>query len=294
MCSNPQMVAVMRVTIASGKGGTGKTTLSTNLSAYLASQNKKVTLVDLDVEEPNDALFFSLMPNQKETCFVDKPVWESENCIFCNECTKRCHFNSIIVLPNEVLIFPNLCHSCHACSELCENDALVMTPHKVGMKSYYDDLDFKMVEGRLDVGQEMAIPLISDTIKYATTFSDEDTLMILDAPPGTSCSVIEASKSSDFVLLVTEPTVFGLNDLKLAVETMKILDKPMGVIINRDGIGDNSVKDYCLDENIPIIATIKNDKEVAKLYSNGELAYKDNEHFRNSIKDVATFIEGIQ
>ncbi|NPA56059.1 MAG: P-loop NTPase [Epsilonproteobacteria bacterium] len=283
----------MIITIASGKGGTGKTTISSNLTHYLANNNKEVVLADLDVEEPNSSLFIKGQKHNSQTAYTMKPVWVEENCKLCGKCGEVCNFNAILALPKGILTFPELCHSCYACSELCPSDALPMKPHKIGEITHYKLENFDFVEGRLDLGQEMAVPLIAQTIDYVNEHF-KNALKLYDSPPGTSCPVIEASKNSDFVVLITEPTPFGLNDLTLAVETMKVLNKKVGVIINRYGIGDNKVEEYCQKENIPIITKIQNDKEVAKLYSNGELIYPKIEHFRKSIEDIAKFIEEIR
>ncbi len=283
----------MKLTIASGKGGTGKTTVSANLTSYLASMGKKVVLADLDVEEPNSALFIKSDLKNTKICNKMVPVWESENCTLCGECARVCNFNAIVALPSEILVFPELCHSCYACSELCPTNSLPMNPIKIGEIKEYEAENFSFVEGRLDLGQEMAVPLIAQTIEY-TDENFKEHIKIFDAPPGTSCPVIEASRGSDFVLLITEATPFGLNDLKLAAQTMRVLKQNFGVIINRDGIGDENVQRYCQDENIPIVTKIKNDKEVAKLYSKGELIYPKISHFKNSLDKIVEFIGGIK
>ena len=282
----------MKITIASGKGGTGKTTISTNLTSYIASQGNNVVLTDLDVEEPNSALF--LKAKLKKTNITNKmvPSWEKEDCTLCGKCAKVCNFNAIVALPSEILVFAELCHSCYACSELCPTNSLPMTPQRIGEIKEFEAKNFPFIEGRLDLGQEMAVPLISQTIQY-TDKNYPTHIRIFDAPPGTSCPVIEASRDSDFVILITEATPFGLNDLTLAVETMRVLKQNFGVIINRDGIGDSSVEEYCIKENIPLITKVKNDKEVAKLYSKGELIYNKIEHFKNSLDEIVSFIGDI-
>ena len=283
----------MKITIASGKGGTGKTTVSTNLSSYLANLGKKVVLADLDVEEPNSALFIDSKLKNEKVCSKMVPIWESEQCLLCGECAKVCNFNAIVALPSEILVFPELCHSCYACSELCPTNSLPMNPTRIGEIKEYEAKNFSFVEGRLDLGQEMAVPLISQTIEYVDENFKEH-IKIFDAPPGTSCPVIEASRGSDFVVLITEATPFGLNDLKLAVETWRVLKQNFGVIINRYGIGDESVLKYCKDENIPIITKIQNDKEVAKLYSKGELIYPKIAHFKKSLDEIVEFTRGLK
>ncbi|MCD4668043.1 MAG: ATP-binding protein [Sulfurimonas sp.] len=283
----------MKITFASGKGGTGKTTISTNLTSYLARMGKSVVLADLDVEEPNAALFIKSTLKKTEISNKMSPKWEEVDCALCGKCAEVCNFNAIVAMPEEILVFPELCHSCYACSELCPTDSLPMTPSRIGEIKEFKADGFSLVEGRLDLGQEMAVPLIAQTIEY-TDKNFSDSIKILDAPPGTSCPVIEASRGSDFVILITESTPFGLNDLKLAVETMKVLKQKFGVIINRYGIGNKGVQEYCRDENIPIITKVQNDKEVAKLYSKGELIYPQIEHFKNSLDDIVKFIGGLK
>lgn len=286
----------MKLTIASGKGGTGKTTLATNLASYLSYEKKqKIVLVDLDVEEPNSALFITGTLVKEEDCHKMIPKWESEDCTLCGECADVCNFNAIVHLPEEILVYPELCHSCYACSELCPTDSLPMHPVKMGvLKVFKIEDNFDFVEGRLDLGQEQAVPLIGQVIDKVDKLSTSDTIKILDAPPGTSCPVIEASRGSDFVILVTESTPFGLNDLKLAVGTMRVLKQKFGVVINRYGIGNNSVQEYCKEENIPIIAKIPNDINIAKLYAKGELIYPHNLAFKEAIEEIALFMGEIK
>ncbi len=283
----------VKITIASGKGGTGKTTISTNLTSYLAGIGQRVVLADLDVEEPNSALFIKSSLRNEQVCNKMVPKWESENCTLCGECAKVCNFNAIVALPSEILIFPELCHSCYACSELCPTDSLPMNPVRIGEIKEFEAKNFSFVEGRLDLGQEMAVPLISGTINFVDE-NFKDCIKVFDAPPGTSCPVIEASRGSDFVILITEATPFGLNDLKLAVETMRVLKQKFGVIINRYGIGNDGVEVYCKSEGISIITKVKNDKEVAKLYSQGELIYPKIEHFKNSLEEIVSFIGSLK
>ena len=279
----------MKITIASGKGGTGKTTISTNLSSYLSSLGEKVVLADLDVEEPNSALFLNSTLEDTQVSNKMIPSWNSEDCTLCGKCAEVCNFNAILHLPEEIRVFPALCHSCYACSELCPTNSLPMVESRIGQISKFSCDGFDLIEGRLDLGQEMAVPLIAQTIEYVDK-NYENCIKLLDAPPGTSCPVIEASRYSDFVILVTESTPFGLNDLILAVETMKVLDQKYGVIINRYGIGDNGVEEYCKKENIPLVAKVQNDIEVAKLYSQGKLIYNEIGHFKDSLDEIITFI----
>lgn len=283
----------MKITIASGKGGTGKTTISTNLSSYLATR-AEVVLADLDVEEPNSKLFIKGDLVFEKACGKKVPQWIKEECTLCGKCEEVCRFNAVIKVGDEILVFPELCHSCYACSELCPTNSLPMIPQKIGELKHFKAENFDFIEGRLDVGEEQAVPLISQVIEYADENFSPDAIKLFDAPPGTSCPVIEASRGSDFVILVTEPTPFGLNDLKLAVETMRVLCQKFGVVINRQGIGDNGVEEYCNAEGISIIAKIPNDRRVAELYSKGELIYPKIQEFETALKQIAEFVGGIK
>lgn len=265
----------MKIAIASGKGGTGKTTLAVNLGVLLSKNQRlfsNVVLVDLDVEEPNSGLFLNGELIHEEVAFRPVPQWNEDTCTFCGKCTSICHFNALAALPKTILVFNELCHSCYACSELCPTNSLPMHNVRMGtVREFSINERLIFVEGILDVGQESAVPLIKQTKKFANKQLNGNVLFLLDSPPGTSCPVIEASRDADFVILVTEPTPFGLHDLKLAVETMRALQKPMGVIINRYGIGNDGVESFCMENNIKILGKIPYLKEVAELYSKGLL-----------------------
>jgi len=282
----------MKIAIASGKGGTGKTTLSTNLAAFLAEKQDTV-LIDLDVEEPNSGLFIEAEFIHKEDKFKMVPEWIENNCTLCGLCQEVCNFHAVIQLGQMIMIFPELCHMCYACSELCPASALPMIPQKMGELRHYKKNKLTFVESRLKIGQEQAVPLISQTIKYIEEHFTGEIIKIFDSPPGTSCPVIEATKDADFVILVTEPTPFGLHDLKLAVETMKELKKKFGVVVNRWGIGNDNVLQYCKEEDIPVLAIIPNDRKIAELYSQGQLIYHDVPEVKNQLENIKNYVFGL-
>lgn len=279
----------MKIAIASGKGGTGKTTVSTNLSSLLA-ESEDVVLTDLDVEEPNSGLFIEGKKVHQENKFKMIPKWEKTDCILCGNCQKVCNFNAVMKLGEMIMVFPELCHGCYACSELCPTKSLPMILKKMGELKYFksDNLDF--IESKLVIGEEQAVSLIKQTLDYVNDNFPKNTIKIFDAPPGTSCPVIEATKDADLILLVTEPTPFGLHDLKLAVDTMRKLKKDMGVIINRFGIGDANVEKYCEENNIPIIAKIPNMRKIAEIYSDGNLIYTKIPEVKVQLENIITFI----
>lgn len=279
----------MKIAIASGKGGTGKTTLSTNLASFIAEQNN-VVLIDLDVEEPNSGLFIKADLAHEEDKYKMIPKWIEDQCILCGDCQKVCNFHAVIQLGEMIMVFPELCHGCFACSELCPSDALPMIPKKMGKLKHFINHKLHFVESKLDIGEEQAVPLINQTHQYINKKFNGNYIKIYDSPPGTSCPVIEATKDADYVILVTEPTPFGLHDLKLAVETMKKLKKQFGVVVNRSGIGNNDVLDYCKKEQIDVLAKIPNDRRIAELYSNGKLIYKAIPEVRMELKNMMVHI----
>jgi len=279
----------MKVAIASGKGGTGKTTISTNLSSYLA-EKRNVVLADLDVEEPNAKLFLNLKLTKSESKYKMIPEW-NESCSLCGLCQEVCNFNAIIKLNTQILVLPELCHSCYACSELCPDYSLKMVPQKIGTMNIYKTEDLDFIESKMDIGQEQAVPLITQTKDYIESNFDNNILRIFDSPPGTSCPVIEVIKDSDLILLVTEPTPFGLHDLKLAVETSRQLNKPCAVIINRAENGNSLINNFCASENIDIIAEIPNDRKIATLYSSGQLLYNELPEVEKQLENIEAYID---
>jgi len=279
----------MKIAIASGKGGTGKTTLSTNLASYIA-EYENVVLADLDVEEPNSGLFINADLVYEEDKFKMVPEWEEDKCTLCGICQKVCNFHAVIQLGKMIMVFPELCHGCYTCSELCPDSALPMIPKKMGKLRHFTTKNLNLVESRLDIGEEQAVPLIKQTQEYIDKQFNNEVIRIYDSPPGTSCPVIEVSKDADFVILITEPTPFGLHDLKLAVETMKELKKNFGVVVNRYGIGNDDVIVYCKENNIPILSKIPNNRMIAELYSKGNLVYREVPEVQRELHKIIAFI----
>jgi MinD superfamily P-loop ATPase len=254
----------MIVSVASGKGGTGKTLVTTSLALSL-KDNNEVMLLDCDVEEPNDHILLRPVITGSESVNVMVPVVDESRCTYCGKCAEVCAFKAIAMLANHVLTFPQLCHGCGACSYLCPEKAIAEEPREMGLVEWGHSDGIGFVQGTLTVGEAMSPPVIRKVKGHI----NQDGVVIIDVPPGTSCPVVEAIKGSDFCLLVTEPTPFGLNDLSLAVATVRELKIPCGVIINRAGVGDDVMESYCRKENIPILLNIPLDREIARLYSRG-------------------------
>ncbi|TET87248.1 MAG: 4Fe-4S dicluster domain-containing protein [Dehalococcoidia bacterium] len=254
----------MIISVASGKGGTGKTLVATNLALSLAREDR-VQLLDCDVEEPDAHIFLKPIFNQSKPVFIPIPQVDEEKCTYCGQCAEVCAYNAIAVIKNKVLVFPELCHGCGACSYLCPEDAITEVGREIGVVEIGNSKGIEFIHGKLSIGEAMAPPIIREVRDHIV----QGRTTIIDVAPGTSCPVVEAVKGSDFCLLVTEPTPFGLNDLTLAVEMIRELGVPCGVVLNRTGVGDKKVEDYCLKENIPILLQIPLDIEIARLYSRG-------------------------
>lgn len=254
----------MIVAIASGKGGTGKTTVAVNLALSVA---EPVQLLDCDVEEPNCHIFLKPQPTSKHIVTVPVPQVDENKCTACGKCGKICQYSAIVSLKTKPLVFPEMCHGCGGCDLVCPENAISEVGREVGVIEQGVVNGCEFVQGRLRIGEAMSPPLIRAVKKTAR----KDTWVIIDAPPGTSCPVIEAIKGSDYVILVTEPTPFGLNDLRLAVEMVREMAIPFGVVINRIGIGDDRVHKFCAGQQIPILVEIPDDRRIAEAYSRGEV-----------------------
>ena len=254
----------MIISIASGKGGTGKTTVATNMALSLPLQ---VQLLDCDVEEPNAHLFINPLIEKKETITTPVPKIDEDKCNLCRKCVDICRFRALIVIGKVILTFPELCHSCGGCMIVCPEKAISETGRELGTMEKGKKNGLEFGHGRLRVGEAMAPPLI----KKVRSLSKSEGIVIIDAPPGTSCPVITAIKGVDFVLMVTEPTPFGRHDLKLAVEVVKRLGISRGLIINRANMGDDQVRAYAERENLPVLMEIPFDRRIAEAYSRGGL-----------------------
>ncbi|MDD3604848.1 MAG: ATP-binding protein [Kiritimatiellae bacterium] len=254
------------IAVASGKGGTGKTTVAVNIAAVLADRKIPVQYLDCDVEEPNGHIFLKPEIQRSETVTMKVPVIDAARCTGCRECAKACQFNAIAV-PKRAMVFTELCHGCGACTLACPEGAITETDENIGVVESGNSGDILFGQGRLRVGISITPPIV----RAVKRTRQAGAVVLLDSAPGTACPVVAAVRDVDYVILVTEPTPFGLNDLRLAVELMRELGRPFGVVINRAGIGNDEVKDFCEAEKIPLLAELPDDRRVAEAYSRGEL-----------------------
>jgi len=265
----------MILAVASGKGGTGKTTVSVNLARTIGSG---VQLLDCDVEEPNAHLFLRGRQIGSDVVTIPIPEVDESLCDACGECGRFCRYHAIVSFGSSPLVFPELCHGCGGCTLVCPRGAIHEAGRRVGVVETQEVDGITLIQGRLDIGVAMAPPLIR---AVKSRMKNKGATIILDAPPGTSCPVIATLRGSDFVLLVTEPTPFGLHDLRLAVDMVRELGIPFGVVINRMGIGDDRVHRFCREQEIPILLEIPDDRRIAEAYSRGELVVEALPEYRS-------------
>jgi MinD superfamily P-loop ATPase len=280
----------MIISVASGKGGTGKTTVAVNLALVLSN----VQFLDCDVEEPNAHLFLKPDIKNKKAATILIPEVDESKCNYCGRCRDICAYNAIAVLaPGEnvkkgsILIFPHLCHACGGCSLLCPQEAIKEIQKEIGIIEIGNCGDIQFVHGKLNIGEIMSPPLIKQVKEYINPART----VIIDAPPGTSCPVIASVKGSDYCMLVTEPTPFGLNDLILAVEVLKKMAIPFGVIVNRSDIGDGKIDLFCEENSIPVLMRIPFDRDIAFLYSKGIPLVAEKKEYVKKFQDAFNFIE---
>lgn len=260
----------MNVAILSGKGGTGKTTISTNLANVL-----RISYVDSDVEEPNGFIFLNPSIQKENEVFVEYPEINKEKCTLCGACQKACEFHALAKAGKEIVVFEKLCHDCGACGLVCKTGALTFQKRSIGKIESGNAYGISCHRGILNVGEPMAVPVIKALL---SKLSKED--HIIDCPPGTSCNVVNALRYADAAILVTEPSEFGLHDLKMALELVKLYKIPYGVIINKDDQTENMVKTYCSDKRISLFGTVPYRMEAASLYSKGILLSEDTSYHK--------------
>ena len=280
----------MIVNVLSGKGGTGKTTISTNLAYVLREAGRDVQLLDADVEEPNTHVFFEVKVEEEKSVDILLPVVDKEKCTLCGECAKVCQFGAIVVFPKTVMVFDYLCHGCGACAMVCPEKAISERPKPIGKIVYGKTKEgIKYGMGLLNIGEPSGVRIIREMKKRMKKAE----ITIIDSPPGTSCPVVESLRRSDFAILVTESTPFGLHDLKMAVRVVREMEIEMGVVINRYDPNFNELEDYLRSEGIPVLMRIPFDKKIAALYSRGEIFSKHLKEWKEKFLKMFEMIEKI-
>lgn len=278
------------VAVASGKGGTGKTTVAANLARVACDTRRKVQYLDCDVEEPNGHIFLRPQITASRKVTIDVPQIDSEKCTACGQCGLICQYGAIICIKENVLTFEQLCHSCGGCFRVCSEDAITPKPLEIGTVVCGKAGEIDFVSGRLNIGHVRTPALIKAVKKHVC----QEDWAIIDVPPSTSCPVVEAIKDSDFVLLVTEPTLFGLNDLMLAVDLVRELNLPFAVVINRHGIGNDDVEEYCRAENIDVLMKLPDDRRIAEAYSSGKMIADVSQEYRGHFSKLCDDLEDVK
>lgn len=275
------------VAVASGKGGTGKTTIAVNLAKAACESGWKVQYLDCDAEEPNGHIFLRPEISAKRQVTVNVPQVDMEKCTACGQCGEICQYGAILCIKENVLTFEQLCHSCGGCFRVCPDGAIMPKPLEIGTVECGRTGGIDFVSGKLNIGHVRTPALIREVKKHI----GQDRLAILDVPPGTSCPVVEAIKDTDFVLLVTEPTPFGLNDLKLAVALVRQMNLLFAVVINRYDIGNKEMEKYCEVESIDVLAKLPDDRCIAEVYSSGKMIVDELPQYRSCFFDLAEVLK---
>lgn len=278
----------MKIAIASGKGGTGKSTVSTNLAYLLSKESEGVCLLDCDVEEPNCHIFLKPLENKIDKVYLSIPDINNEKCTGCGKCTLICQFNALALVKGKVMIFPELCHSCGGCWLVCPEKAVLTANREVGELISGKSGNLRLIYGKTRIGEPMSPPLIHRVKEQGKGFAHQ----IIDCPPGISCPMIAGIEDADFVILVTEPTPFGLYDLKLAVDVVKKLGYKFGIVINKSGENDVLVEDYAEAENISILAKIPDERRIAECYSKGSLIIEHFPEFQQAFVPLLELVRG--
>lgn len=282
----------MIIAIASGKGGTGKTTGATSLAVTLADSGSQVSFLDCDVEAPNAHIFLRPDFSKNKSVTLPIPQVDPDLCMACGRCSEVCQYHAIVVLGEKALVFPQLCHGCGSCTMECPEGAITEIPKELGLlESGKAQSGINFAHGILKVGEPMAVPVISQLKEWQVV--SHTGIVILDSPPGASCPVVASLRGADYVLLVTEPTPFGLHDLRLAVQLTRELKIPAGVIINRDGIGDRGVEDYCLAAGLPVLMRIAFDRNIGRGIAEGKTLIDIQPEFREQFTTLYKTVEGL-
>ncbi|MBN1260411.1 MAG: ATP-binding protein [Anaerolineae bacterium] len=279
----------MQIAIASGKGGTGKTTVAVNLALSLSGAGERLFFLDCDVEAPNAALFLQPTLTEHRDVGQQVPRVDPARCTACGRCAEVCQYHAITVIGQQVLVFPELCHGCGSCTLNCPTGAISEVFDKTGVLERGQAGAITFGQGVLDIGEAQAVPVIRQLKQWVAPSDDEAAIVLLDAPPGASCPVVETLRDADMVLLVTEPTPFGLHDLRVAVEVARDeLGLPVAVVINRDGMGDAGVETYCAAEGIPVVLRIPFRRAIAEAYADGIPLIEAQPAYRVAFRDLYT------
>lgn len=282
----------MRISVASGKGGTGKTTIATSLALSLAEDGCIPVFLDGDVEAPNAHLFLKPVFEQRQDVEIPIPQVDESKCTYCGKCAEVCQYHAIVVMGKKSLVFPQLCHGCGSCTLVCPEHAIAEIPQVIGVIERGQARNgIPFARGSLNIGEPMAVPIIRQLKKWMEPRLGQ--IEIFDTPPGTSCPVVESMRGADFILLVTEPTPFGLHDLRLAVQVARELNHPMGVVINRDGSGNAQVDEFCQAERIPVLMRVPFERAIAEGIACGHTLIEIYPEYAHQFKQIVVQIEAL-